>query len=72
MCQDCVLWREEEVFQDFTCKWCVGLDLKNGSCVCKNRVCLTHNNIMKKVATFCKYKIKKIGNTLPSVHVKFN
>ncbi len=33
MCQDCVLWKG--VFQDFTCRWYVGLDLKYGSCFCK-------------------------------------
>jgi hypothetical protein len=32
ICQDCVLWKEEQVFQDFTCRWCVGLNLKYGSC----------------------------------------
>jgi hypothetical protein len=29
---------------------------------CKNWVCLTHN-ITERVATFCKYKMKKIGIT---------
>jgi hypothetical protein len=38
-------------FEDFTCRWCVGLDLKY--VFCKNRVCLTQNNIVEKVATFC-------------------
>jgi hypothetical protein len=38
----------------------------NMSSFCKNRVCLTHN-IMERVATFCKYKMKKIGSTLLSV-----
>lgn len=37
---------------------------------------MTHNKITKKVATFCKYKMKKkkkkIGSTLPSVLVEFN
>ncbi len=24
LCQDCVFRREEKVFKDFTCRWCVG------------------------------------------------
>jgi hypothetical protein len=42
--------------------------VKYGSCFCKNRICLTHNNIMERIVTFCKYKMKKkIGNTLLGV-----
>jgi hypothetical protein len=39
--------------------------VKYGSCFCKNKVCLTHSNIMEKATTFCKYNMKKkIGSTL--------
>jgi hypothetical protein len=42
--------------------------VKYGSWFCKNKVCLTHSNIMEKVATFCKYNMKKkIGSTLLGV-----
>ncbi len=72
ICQDCVLWKEEGVFQDFTYRWCVRLNLKYGSCFCKSRVFLTHNNIMKKTITFCKYKMKKISSTFPCVFVELD
>jgi hypothetical protein len=42
--------------------------VKYRSCFCKNKICLTHNNIMERTATFCIYKMKKkIGSTLPGV-----
>jgi hypothetical protein len=41
-------------------------ELMNMSSFCKNRFCLTHN-IMKRVATFYKYKMTKIGSTLLNV-----
>jgi hypothetical protein len=37
--------------------------VKYGTCFCKNRIYLTHNNIMERFATFGKYKMKKnVGN----------
>jgi hypothetical protein len=70
MCQDCVLLKG--VFQDFTCRWCVGLDLKYGYCFCKCKVCLIDNNIMKRTTTFCKYKMKKISSFLLGVFVELD
>jgi hypothetical protein len=45
--------------------------VKYGSCFCKNKVCLTHSNIIEKVATFCKYNMKKkIGSIFLGVLLK--
>ncbi len=42
--------------------------VKYGACFCKNKIYLTQNNIMERVATFCKYNMKKkIGSILLGV-----
>jgi hypothetical protein len=44
--------------------------VKYGTCFCK-RVYLTHNIIMERVATFCKYKMRKnIGNIFLGVFLE--
>ncbi len=42
--------------------------VKHGTPFAKNRIILTHKNLIERVATFCKFKLKKqLGNTLSGV-----
>jgi len=41
--------------------------IKHGTPFAKNKIVLTHKNLIERATTFCRYKLKKqLGSTLPS------